>query len=384
MADDDAKGGAKGKTPRAGAGRAKSAAAGARAAKSQVPKTAAKPAPDDVTETTAKDAAKRPLPLGLLGLAAVIITLAVMVLAWPAARDRFAALLPGPKAPPPVAVAAGAEIASLADRLARLEKSLSGLGKDIADLKSVPQGRSGAGLDGSIKTLESRLAVVEARLSAGGDGGASLAAIEERLSGLAKTLAAMEARIGQMDVARGMTGTMALMALTNALRAGVPFKGFLVSARAATAGPDGAGIGGRLDAIGVYAENGVPVRTILSTRFAALPRGARKPPANADTKAAPAGGGLWDRVTARLKGLVKIRKIDGADSRAAQSASWQAAETAMVAGDLAAATAAIDGIADGRVAAWRRDAKARLNADRIANALDALTAARLGPRPEKR
>ncbi len=429
MADDDAKGGAKGKTPRSGTGAGKSAATRARSTKSRTPKIAAKPvqaraseakakpeppgsadiqgqAVEGAGETAAGATSRRPLPLGLLGASAVIVALAALVLVWPPARDRLAGLLSSPEPAPPVtaaaaAGAAGAEFGALAQRLGRLEKSLFRLGADIAALKAAPEARPGGPGAGTaadtleaIKPLERRLAALEARLTATAQSGISLGAVEKRIKGLAKTLAALEARIGQAGAGRDVTGTMALMALSNALRRDAPFQALAGPARAVMAGPESAPLAARLDALGRYAEKGVPTRASLAVRFAALPRGSAKPspgreprpaPATATaTATAPAGDTLWDRVAARLGGLVKIRRVGGGakagagPAPASKGAPWQAAAIAMAAGDLGAAAAALQGAGDGAVTAWRRDAEARIDADGIADAIDTLTAARLG------
>ncbi len=54
----------------------------------------------------------------------------------------------------------------------------------------------------------------------------------------------------------------------------------------------------------------------------------------------------------------------------------------MVAGDLGAAVAALQGAGDGEAAAWRRDARARIDVDGIADELDTLTATRLGAKSD--
>jgi hypothetical protein len=87
-------------------------------------------------------------------------------------------------------------------------------------------------------------------------------------------------------------------------------------------------------------------------------------------------------VAARVKGLVKIRKVGGNGAPPVKAGPWAAASKAMVAGNLGAAVAALQGAGNGEVAAWRRDARARIDGDGIADALDTLTATRLGAKSD--
>ena len=433
MADDDTRGETKGKTPRPGTGRAtgskKSASAKAGAARSKpatkatAPKPGTKPARAGASNVTAKSeqaetiatqgqgtdgsvagGAGRPKGLGrgFIGLALGIVVIIGLVFALPVTRDRIAALLSSPEPPPAVTAArvgggsTGAEIGAIAQRLGRLEKTLSRLGDDMAALKVAPEtgeGAESADTQGAIQSLQRRLVAIEARPTAapgaGAGAGASIEALDKRLDGLAKTISALEARVGRASTGRNVAGrdvkqTLALMALSNALRRGAPFQALAGPARAVMVGSENDALADRLDALARYAEKGVPGRASLASRFAALPRSAEKspPPAGPKPAGADEGKSIWDRVAARVKGLVKIRKVGGNGAPPAKPGPWAPASKAMVAGNLGAAVAALQGAGNSEVAAWRRDARARIDGDVIADALDTLTATRLGAKSD--
>jgi prefoldin subunit 5 len=352
------------------------------------------------TDGSVAGGAGRPKGLrrGFVGLALGIVVIIGLVFALPVTRDRIAALLSSPEPPPPVTAArvdggsTGAEIGAMAQRLGRLEKTLSRLGDDIAALKAAPaadEGAASADTQGAIQSLQRRLVAIEARPTAAPDAGASIEALDKRLDGLAKTISALEARVGRASTGRNVAGrevkqTLALMALANALRRGAPFQALAGPARAVMVGSENDALADRLDALARYAEKGVPGRASLASRFAALPRSAEKspPPAGPKPAGADEGKSIWDRVAARVKGLVKIRKVGGNGAPPVKAGPWAAASKAMVAGNLGAAVAALQGAGNGEVAAWRRDARARIEVDAIADALDTLTAARLGAKSD--
>ena len=399
MADEDAASGAAPKTEGTTARRGKSTAA-----KAGTPKVKAEPADTGAVQGTGAAQGKgaegtavsgagfiKGLRPGLIGLVLGVIVTAGLALAWPGARDRLAALFSG-KPPAPVAATAAPDaraiqIARLAKRLDALEAGLSRLGADLATLKSTAPGGVGAAeslesLERRLAAMEARPAAMEARLAAITDGGAALGAIEKRLAGLAKALTALEARMGQAPGGGDMAGSVALMALSGALRGSAPFRALAVPARRVITGSGNAALGARLDALGPYGEKGVPGRVALAARFNVLPRGKAKP--SPGTEPGPVPEGLWDRMTAYLRGLVVIRRVDdgGAPVAAAKGGPWAAASRAVAAGDLAAAAAALEGTRRAEVAAWRRDAEARILADGLADDLDALIGERLGRRAQ--
>lgn len=364
MAEDDAKGRAKRK-PRAG-----------KKPPAKKPQALAAAAPTPTAKT-------RALPMGLWGGLAAVVILAALVLAWPGARDRLAQLISGPAPSRDALVAApsrdapvaapepaadDARWAKLADRLGALEGSLARLGADIAALKSAPVA--------PISTLEQRLAALEARPGRDGASAAALAGIEKRLATLTASLKALEDRLAGTLAASDEAGSLALLALAGALRRGAPHGALAAAARAVMAKSDsGAALGPRLDGLAAYEAKGVPSKAALAARLQALPRpvvAATLPPA----KAPPAPRGWWERVTRRLSGLVVIRRVGEAPAPGGRAP--MAASRALAAGDLAGALAALEHADGSAIAAWRRDARARIEADGLADQLDAMIARRLG------
>ena len=104
--------------------------------------------------------------------------------------------------------------------------------------------------------------------------------------------------------------------------------------------------------------------------------GAGAPAAPSD----PGSAGWGEAALARLRGLVTIRRVDGAKPGGAEAA-VNAAELALAGGDLAAAVAALDkltGAPAEAAAPWLRMARQRLAVDAALRRLEALVTARLG------
>jgi hypothetical protein len=124
------------------------------------------------------------------------------------------------------------------------------------------------------------------------------------------------------------------------------------------------------------AKSGVASRTVLIARLHALAGGiatAEAPPAEAD----------WgDKVLARLRGLVTIRRIDGT-GQSEPEAAGSSAERTLRGGDLAAAIAALDGLAGPPAEAarpWLQMARQRLAVEAALHRVEELLTARLGAR----
>jgi hypothetical protein len=122
------------------------------------------------------------------------------------------------------------------------------------------------------------------------------------------------------------------------------------------------------------AKTGVASRTVLVARLHALAGvivTAEAPPAEPD----------WsDRVLARLRGLVTIRRIDGA-GQSEPEAAVNAAERALRGGDLVAAIAALDRLAGPPAEAarpWLQMARQRLAVEAALHRVEELLTARLG------
>jgi hypothetical protein len=119
------------------------------------------------------------------------------------------------------------------------------------------------------------------------------------------------------------------------------------------------------------AQQGVPTVAVLAARFPTVMSGVAAPasaPSSVDE-------GWRDRIWAKLKNLVTIRRVGEAPGASSQRGGDLAdAEAALKTGDLAAAVAALrraDGSAQPAAAAWLEDAQARLDADAALAAADA-------------
>jgi hypothetical protein len=404
MAEDDATGRATRKPRTAKKPPAKAAPAPARTAKTRAEgaaKAAIKPTKESATKSEAEtvaapdvEAAKPPPPgfgprrpmglpstKGLLGGLAAVAVLAALVLAWPGVWDRLAGRIAGPEpiapvaAPKPAAPIPAADVtrwAKLADRLSALEESVTRLGGDIGALKSTPAE--------GMQAFDRRLAALEAGAGGRAVTDSALAGIEKRLAALTESLKALEDRRAAPPLVSDTAGTLALLALAGALRRGTPHGALAARVRAAIpkSNADG-GFAVKLDALVGYETKGVPSLAALSARLEALPRPVTQaaPPL---PKATHTDGGLWERVTRRLNELVVIRRVGEVPQPepAARDRVRLAASRAMAAGDVVGALAALENMRGPDIVAWRRDAQARLQADTLAEALDAMIARRLG------
>ena len=363
--------------------RAAAAPAGTAAtqAKTEDRESAASPADASPSDRGAGEKAAERAFLGrpsgrFAGLALAIVVIAAAGVVWLWQTWRLSALLPQNSEAPAVVAEHShpppSELSKFSERVAALEAAVARLGADVAALKSAPP--PPAASPDAVQSLDARIAAVEKRLEATPGGAPEGAAVEPRLVGLEKALAELSGRLAQAEPRRETAGTLALMALSGALRTGIPFKALLAPARTALEGPEGEAVLGRIGALAGHADKGVPGRDRLVRRFAALTRDRAKPvPAE---KPPPRSPGFWDKVTAQLGGLVKIRRVGEPDPKGGDP--WAAAEPAMAADDLASAVSALSGVKGADTAAWRRDAEARIAADELAIALDARIAARLG------
>ena len=81
--------------------------------------------------------------------------------------------------------------------------------------------------------------------------------------------------------------------------------------------------------------------------------------------------------------LVVVRRVepDKTKSSTSMDGSWTAASRAVAGGDLAGAIVALKESGGAPVMAWRRDASARVVADRLADSIDVMIGQRLMPAP---
>lgn len=267
-------------------------------------------------------------------------------------------------------------------------RRLDALAADVAALRTRPQvapmpGPAPAADPARLDALARGLGDIAARLDdlarKADEQGRRLAALEAATSKEGGSAAAAPSAAAQpAAVADGKT--LALVALVAALDAGRPFAAELPGARAALAvlGPAAVPRLAALEAITPRAAAGIPTAPMLAARAAALrlaPRAeaAVGDPARPDpaVTAPPGAAGIWDRVLARLSGLVTIRRIDEAPASdpvgtelaaAAPPAATDAARLFGM-GDVAAALALLRAIDSTRLAAPSAEALAALIAD---------------------
>lgn len=322
------------------------------------------------TAPAAAQASARPGRRGfvvfMLVLLALAVAAAIVVMTDPVKRESALALLRG--APEKTRPAVLRPIDLLGVRL-------DSLAAEVAALKSKP---APAAVDPAhVDDLARRTDALAARIGA----------LEEKAK--APSVVAPPA----MD-----RDTLALVALIAALDAGRPFAAHVARARAALSalGPDSAERVLSLGLVDAWANKGVPTAAMLAARCrmfsperpvaaAPSPTLAAATPVAA-TPVAMAPDGLWERMKARISGLVTVRRIGekppatnsatGAGPAAGDSDAQALARAAdlFAAGDVAAALAllrAIDGKALASASAEAlgaliADGAARIAADRVA------------------
>lgn len=254
----------------------------------------------------------------------------------------------------------GGAVVALEQRLDRIEAALAaGEGRALQ-----PSAETGALLE--------RLAVLEARLDGARDVGEAVATLGEDAARLGDRLRVDSARITALEAAaaagdpRRVDLVLAIGRLRQALAGSGPFADDFALVAGLGAGDEA--FAAALEVLAAHAEDGVPARSVLRGRFAAVARGAIQ--AGRDAEA----GDWLDKTVARLGRLVSVRRT-GEVAGAATDAVLARAETRLGSGDLGAAVAelgALQGDAAEAAADWLGEAEARLAAER---ALDDLAAA---------
>jgi hypothetical protein len=267
--------------------------------------------------------------------------------------------------------------AALIERLDRLEAAQKQDRQDAA--KSLAALQQTAGQAGAmVQQLDRRVAALEAKPAApAGD----IADLRQQLATLATAVAELSARIVAVEKAAPAQSVadptdsallLTLLRIRDAVEVARPFAAeydaFTALAQprpeiAAAAAP-----------LAEPAKTGVASRAVLIARLHALAGAittAEAPPTEPD----------WsDRALARLRGLVTIRRIDGA-GQSEPEAAVSAAERALRGGDLAAAIAALDRLTGPPAEAarpWLQMARQRLAVDAALRRVEELLTARLG------
>jgi uroporphyrinogen-III synthase len=289
----------------------------------------------------------------LLAFLTLVIAAGVVAALDPGLRARIQGFLPG--AAETAAPAPSPEM----QRLDALAARIGALGGDIASLKSEVAG------------LPRQAGADPARLDE----------LARKLDGLAERIARLESGLAERPAkAIADADALALLGLIAALDAGRPFDVYLQAGRRALVAT-GAGSAQRLaalDAVAPRAARGIPTAAMLALRAGTLKLQSPAPekPVPAASAAAPPPAGLWDRIVARLSGLVTVRRIgDSTSSATLRDDPLDAVVQNFAAGDVTAALAGLRAIdraalapasADG-LAALIADAEARLLASRMAS-----------------
>jgi hypothetical protein len=239
-------------------------------------------------------------------------------------------------------------------------------------------------MQAGLQQLEQRLGALEAQSSSRATNeGAELQKTQLELARLGKLTADLENRVPaierQIKSQNGVERTdaalaMVLLQMREAVEQARPFPAEYNAFKALARDPD---LGAAAEPLAEAARNGVASRAVLSKRLAELAgqvAAAGEPPAASDWGA---------QALARLRGLVSIRRIDGA-SQTGPEAAVSAAETALARGDLAGAAAALEPLSGANAEAarpWLRMARDRLATEKALDHLQELLAARLGGTP---
>jgi hypothetical protein len=234
------------------------------------------------------------------------------------------------------AAATGAETKAIASRLAGLEQALSNSLK--AGSKADTRARQG---------IDQRV-VADRKLAA------TIGDMKNRIAGLEVSLAAAR----QVAVSAGKADTIALAAgqLRDALGRGIPFAAEIGTLM--RLGRGNPAIVATLAKIEPMAAKGVPSEVAL---LASLPSAIE---AAVTAIRVPENGGWMDRTKSKLRGFVRVRRIDGKGT--GTDAVLARAEIAARQGDLAAVVnelSRLNGEAAKAVASWLAAARSRLDAD---------------------
>lgn len=274
-------------------------------------------------------------------------------------------------------------LGSATSRLAATDavaSKLSALEQKLADLQTARQtdprasearqalGQRIAGLEAAVKMLESQRSSAIARDdTAAQERAAAAEKTSSTIAGLTARLAELETRLTTVrrSATTGKTESIAFAAaqLRDALSRAVPYAAELATLKKLADGdPE---IAAALAPIAGFAAKGIPSRADLFARLPAMVDAA------AAAIAAPVKDGWVDRAVAKLKGFVRVRRVDGHGGGA--DATLARAEIAARRGDLLAAAdalSALNGPAAAAVSPWVAAARSRLAAESAGAALN--------------
>lgn len=316
----------------------------------------------------------RQIAYGAIAVGLVLVVLLIgtapfwaPALPWGAPPARPVAAAPSaPTAPPPAASSPAAALPAVQPRSNQQSRE--------------QEEATGAALE----QLGRRLAALEARPAAAP--ASDIADIRQQIAKLSSAIAELTTRVEAVDreaagrvqsAATDSALVLSLLQIRDAVAAGRPFvaeydafaalsrnHAEIAAAAAPLAGP---------------AKTGVASRDVLAARLHALAGtiAATKAPA-----AAPGAATGWaDEALSRLRGLVKIRRIDGDGESAGPEAAVKAAEQMLAGGDLAGAIDKVDRLGGAAAEAadpWLRMAKQRVAVEAAIERTEAALATRLG------
>ena len=237
----------------------------------------------------------------------------------------------------------------------------------------------------SMQRLMQRIEALEARPAPPDT--AAIAELRQQLAKVSQSASELAARVeaveksAQDQTARDTADAamvMGLLQIRDAVQAGKPFAAeYEAFAAMARRRPE---IAEAAAPLAEPATTGVASPAVLAKRLRELAASIAGAAAPTTVPSDPAASGWGEAALARLRGLVTIRRIDGARPEGADAA-VNAAERALAGGDLAAAVAALDkltGAPAEAAAPWLRMARQRLAVDAALRRLEALVTARLG------
>jgi hypothetical protein len=241
-----------------------------------------------------------------------------------------------------------------------------------------------AALNVAIQRAGQRLVALEQRPATSGVDIAELRGqidkLKTAMDDLTSRVAAVEhaAQTQTAHQASGAALALVLLQVRDAVELGRPFAAqYATLAELAQGSPE---LSEAVAALATPAKTGVATRTVLLRELHKLANAI----ADANTLPPSTEVGWAGTALAKLRGLVKIRRLDGGGPAAGAAGEINSAETALAGGDLAAAVAAVDKLAGASAAAaapWLRMARERLAVETALSRTEATLTTSLGAGP---
>lgn len=317
--------------------------------------------------------------VGLVALAAVLLVAALV-----ATATLWSPVLPwGPATDDETHRALAARVERLEAAPAQAAQQLQRQQQELRQQLQQAQ-QAAAEAKTALQGLVQRIEAVEAR--PGAPGGGDTAELRQHLAKLSQTVSDLGARVDRAEkgVREQVTRdagdaalVMGLLQIRAAVQAGRPFAAeYEAFAALAQRHPE---IVEAAAPLAEPAKTGVAGPAVLAKRLRELAGGIAGASAAA-VPSDPEAAGWGEAALARLRGLVTIRRVDGARPDGPEAA-VNAAELALAGGDLAAAVTALEKLSGApaeAAAPWLRMARQRLTVDAALKRLEALVTARLG------